>query len=62
MNKFHPFFIIGTIGTIVTALLHMFFALVLSLNTAHSTFTVLYVAFTVFMFIGVRLSALKLKR
>jgi len=62
MNKFHPFFIIGTIGTIVTALLHMFFALVLSLNTVHTTFTVLYGAFTVFMFIGVRLSALKLKR
>lgn len=61
MKNFHPLYIVGTIGTIVTDFLHIFFALVLTLNTLHSTFIALYAAYTVLMCIGVRLSAMKFK-
>ncbi len=55
MRKFHPFFFIGTIGVIVIAILHMFFALGLSL-TNHSVFFALYPTFTSFLIIGVGLT------
>lgn len=52
MKKFHPFFIIGTVGMIVTAILHIFLALVLSVSSAHSSFYVIYPTFIAFLAIG----------
>ena len=60
MKNFHPFFIIGTLGTIITAMLHMFFALGLSLSS-HATFLILYPAFTTFLFLGVAFTVRKVK-
>lgn len=52
MKKFHPFFIIGTVVMIVTAILHIFLALVLSVSSAHSSFYVIYPTFIAFLAIG----------
>lgn len=56
MRKFHPFFAIGTFGTILIALLHMAFAWGLSITNVHSTFFVLYIVFIAFLFLGVGLT------
>lgn len=53
MKKFHPFFTIGTVGTILIASLHMFLSLGLSLTSIHSTFFVLYSIFLTFLILGV---------
>ena len=53
MKKFHPFFTIGTVGMIVTACLHMFLALGLSLTSIHSVFFTLYPVFLTFLILGV---------
>jgi len=52
MKKFHPFFVIGTIGMIVTATLHIFLALGLSISSAHSSFYFIYPTFIAFLTIG----------
>lgn len=56
MRKFHPFFSIGTVGIIITACLHMFLALNLSLTSVHSTFFTLYPVFLTFSILGVVLT------
>ena len=61
MKKFHPFFIIGTVGMIVTSILHMLLALGLSVHSAHSTFYVIYPTFIAFLAIGFGLTFKKLK-
>lgn len=61
MKKFHPFFIIGTTGMIITSILHMFLTLGLSLSSAHSTFYVIYPTFIAFLFIGFGLTLKKQK-
>ncbi len=53
MKKFHPFFIIGTGGIILTACLHMFLSLGLSISSIHTTFFVLYPMFLSFLIPGV---------
>lgn len=53
MKKFHPFFTIGTVGMIVTACLHMFLALGLSLTSIHSVSFTLYPVFLTFLILGV---------
>jgi predicted phage tail protein len=53
MKKFNPFFVIGSVGIIITAVLHMVFALVLEMPFVHNTFWVLYPTFISFMAIGV---------
>ena len=57
MKNFHPFFLIGTIGTIVIAILHMALALLLGLTSIHFTLIPLYLTFITFLFLGARLSA-----
>lgn len=52
MKNLHPFFVIGTVGMIVTSLLHMFLALVLSVSSANSAFFVIYPTFSAFLAIG----------
>ncbi len=61
MKKFHPFFTIGTVGIIVTACLHMFLALSLSLISIHSAFFTLYPVFLTFLILGVVLTVKKQK-
>lgn len=61
MKIFHPFFIIGTIGMIVTAVIHMILALGLSLTSVHSTFFVIYPTFAAFLIIGFSLTLKKQK-
>ena len=61
MRKFHPFFIIGSFGIIVTALVHMFLALGLSVVSSHSIFFALYPTFLAFLTIGVGLTYKKQK-
>ncbi|MCC8409933.1 hypothetical protein LJ707_13425 [Mucilaginibacter sp. UR6-1] len=52
MKALNPFFIIGTVGVIVTAIFHVVIALVLSIPAAHTTFFVLYPMFISFLAIG----------
>lgn len=61
MRKFHPFFIIGTLGMIVTATLHIFLALGLSVSSAHSAFYIIYPTFIAFLAIGFGLTLKKQK-
>jgi hypothetical protein len=61
MTKFHPFFNIGTVGMILTAILHMFFSLGLSLTSAHATFFVMYPVFLTFLILGVVFTVKKQK-
>ena len=61
MKNFHPFFIIGTLGMIVTSILHMFLALGLSISSAHTSFYVIYPVFMAFLMIGFGLTLKKLK-
>lgn len=56
MKNFHPFFSIGTVGMIVTGLLHMFMALALSITSAHGTFFNLSSMFWAFLIVGVALT------
>ena len=52
MKKLHPFFIIGTLGMILTSALHLFLALGLSIPSAHSSFYIIYPTFAAFLAIG----------
>ncbi|MGG5505775.1 MULTISPECIES: hypothetical protein [unclassified Myroides] len=61
MKKFHPFFTLGTGGVIVTACLHMFLALSLSLTSSHAVFFTLYPVFLTFLTVGVVLTVKKQK-
>lgn len=54
MKNFSPFFIIGSIGMIITAVLHIVLAMILSQPSVHSTFFALYPLFMAFMIIGFR--------
>lgn len=61
MKKFHPFFTIGTVGIIVTSILHMFLAWGLAVSSAHSTFFIIYPIFIAFLAIGFGLTLKKQK-
>lgn len=52
MKALNPFFVLGTVGVVITAILHVVIALVLSIPTAHKTFFVLYPVFISFLAIG----------
>lgn len=52
MKNLNPFFVIGSVGMIMTAVLHMVFALILAMPAVHNTFWVLYPTFIAFMAIG----------
>ena len=61
MKRFHPFYTIGTVGIIVTAILHMVLALGLSVVSNHSAFIAIYPTFLAFMILGVALTIKKQK-
>ncbi|AZI31768.1 hypothetical protein [Kaistella carnis] len=52
MKTFHPFFIIGTFGIILTAIMHIIFALLFEIISAHSIFFTLYPTFIAFLILG----------
>lgn len=52
MKHLNPFFITGSLGIVLTAILHMVFALLLDLPMVHRGIWVLYPAFAGFMIIG----------
>ena len=52
MSKLPPFFVIGSVGLVLTALLHIFMALVLALQNVHTGFLGLYLFFIALMGIG----------
>jgi hypothetical protein len=59
MKHIHPFFIIGTVGMIVTAMLHMGLSWGLSLTSAHTTFFIIYPTCIAFLAIGLTLKKQK---
>jgi hypothetical protein len=61
MRKFHPFFTIGTVGMIVTAVLHMSLTLGLSFSSTNKTFIIMYPTFLAFLVIGMGLTIKKQK-
>jgi len=52
MKNRNPFFTIGTVGMIVTSVLHIVLALVLNLPSVNATFFILYPVFMAFMAAG----------
>ena len=56
MKRFHPFYVIGTFGIIITSLLHILLALGLSVVSNHSVFFTIYPMFLAFMALGVALT------
>ncbi len=52
MKKMNPFFAIGTIGFLVTAVLHIFMALVLKMPAVNPVFITLYPTFATFLIMG----------
>jgi hypothetical protein len=54
MSKLPPFFVIGSVGLVVTALLHLFMALVLGIRNVHTGFLGLYLFFIALLGFGSR--------
>jgi hypothetical protein len=52
MNKLPPFFVIGSVGLVITALLHIFMALGLGLDNVHGGFLPLYLLFIALLSMG----------
>lgn len=52
MHKINPFFLTGTIGMLLTSMLHIFMAAVTSEEAASSTFWMLYPLFCGFLIAG----------
>ena len=52
MKKLNSFYVIGSVGVIVIASLHMLMAFILSDTSVHSSFFVLYPVFITFLVIG----------
>ncbi len=62
MNKLPPFFVIGTIGLLVTAALHMGMSLILGIEGVHGVFAGLYPVFIAMLLIGTwRLRPIKVR-
>lgn len=62
MKKIHPFYFIGTLGIIISAFLHIFLALGLSIASVHTSFFILYAMFSSFLIIGMGLTLQKQKQ
>jgi hypothetical protein len=52
MRKINPFFIIGTVGMLITSLLHIFMAAITSQEAASASFWMLYPGFLTFLILG----------
>ena len=54
MKNYNAFFVLGTTGMVVTAVLHIFIALILSLAGAHLAFFAMYAMFLSLLTLGFR--------
>jgi hypothetical protein len=52
MKTLNPYFVIGTIGMIVTAILHIFMAILVGTPSVHRAFMLLYPVFAALLTIG----------
>ena len=52
MKHLNSFFVIGTCGMVITAVLHIILAAVVGLNSVHMVFFVNYMTFLTFLVIG----------
>jgi hypothetical protein len=52
MKTLNPFFVVGTIGMIVTAILHTFMTILIDTPSVHRAFMVLYPVFAALLTIG----------
>jgi hypothetical protein len=52
MKTLNPFFVIGTVGMVVTAVLHIFMTLLINTPALHRVFMLLYPVFAAFLTIG----------
>ncbi len=52
MKNMNPFFVIGSVGMSITAVLHMVFALILAMPAVNNTMLILYPTFAAFMAVG----------
>ncbi|NJY61629.1 hypothetical protein HC174_02515 [Salinimicrobium sp. CDJ15-81-2] len=52
MNQINPFFLIGTVGMLITSILHIFMAVITSEEAASNSFWVLYPVFAGFLIAG----------
>lgn len=59
MKGAHPFFVIGTVGMIITSVMHMLFSLVISGSFSHQSFYVIYPVFCAFLISGTALMVKK---
>ena len=56
MKNFHPFFVFGSTGVIVTAILHILLGFILKVDSVHGAFFTIYSTFVTFMFLGFALT------
>jgi len=52
MKKLNPFFVIGTVGMILTAILHILMAILIGTPSVHRVFMVMYPVFAALLTIG----------
>ena len=52
MKKLNPFFVIGTVGIILTAILHIAIALLVGTPSVHRSFLIMYPVFASVLAVG----------
>ena len=52
MKKLNTFYILGTVGLVITVILQMFLALILNIENTMISFTGLYMTWITFLIIG----------
>jgi hypothetical protein len=52
MRQINPFFLIGTLGMLLTSMLHILLAVILSEEGVNSSFSILYPVFLGFLIVG----------
>jgi hypothetical protein len=53
MKNLNPQFVIGSVGMVVTALLHMLMAFVVAQSSVHKSFFIIYPVFAAFLTVGI---------
>lgn len=61
MKRFHPFFIVGTLGMLITSLLHICMAIFAIRSFSHASFISIYPVFVTFVILGIILTYNKQK-
>lgn len=53
MKNLNPLFIIGSLGMVITALLHMLLAFAVANSSVHKSFFIIYPVFAAFLTVGI---------